>query len=158
MDPHGNGTRNQPQENNQGQPQDGGLLGGMLKSTVSSLGDTLRDLVRSEVDLAKAELKQEAAQVGKAGGMIAGGGMLGVTGFMFVIFGLTHLLARKMPLWLSSTLVGSALIGIAGKLGVSGKTQLQETSFKPDQTIESLKDVKNTVSDAAQGQPQSPHW
>jgi hypothetical protein len=143
------GNQNQPQGSDQEQPQDAGLLGGMLKGTVSSMGDALRDLVRSEVDLAKAELKQEAGQVGKAGGMIAGGGMLGITGFMFLMFGMTHLLAKKMPLWLSSTLVGSALIGIAGKLGVAGKTQLQETNFTPDKTIDSLKDVKDTVSDAA---------
>ena len=158
MDTNGNGTHDQSQGSDQGQGQEGGLLGGMLKGTVSSLGDTLRDLVRSEVDLAKAELKQEASQVGKAGGMIAGGGMLGVTGFMFLVFGLTHLLARKMPLWLSSTLVGSALVAIAGMLGTSGKNQLQDVSLKPAQTVESLKEVKNTVSDAAQGQPQSPHW
>lgn len=148
-DATGNQSSSQGNEQSQDQSQDPGFLGGMLKGTVSSMGDSLRDLVRSEVDLAKAELKQEAGQVGKAGGMIAGGGMLGVTGFMFLMYGVTHLLAKKMPLWLSSTLVGSALVGAAGKLGVAGKTQLQETNFTPDKTIDSLKDVKDTVSDAA---------
>lgn len=121
----------------------------MLKGTVSSLGDTLRDLVRGEVELVKAELKEEASQVGKAGGMLAGGGLLGVTGFMFLMFGVTHLLARKMPLWFSATLVGSGMMAVAAALGASGKNQLQDASFKPDQTIQSLHEVKSTVTDAA---------
>ena len=151
------GANNQSAGSDQGQAQGAGSIGGML-NTVSSLGDTLRDLVRGEIELAKTEMKQEAGQVGKAGGMIAGGGMLGAIGFMFLLYGLTHLLAKKMPLWLSSTLVGSALFGIAGKLGVAGKTWLQEADLTPKQTMESLKDVEDSVSNAAQGQSQPSHW
>lgn len=149
MNTDATGAHNQSAGSDHGEPQEGGALGGMLKGTVSSLGDTLRDLVRGEVELAKAELKQEATQVGKAGGMMAGGGLLGVTGFMFLMFGVTHLLARKMPLWFSSTLVGSGLIAIAAALGASGKNQLQETDFTPEQTIESIHEVKDSLSNAA---------
>lgn len=122
----------------------------MLKGTVASLGDTLGDIVRGEVELAKTELKHEATEVGRAGGMLAGGGVLGLTGFMFLMFGLTHLLGRKLPLWISASLVGSALMTIAGILGMSGKNQLQDAEVKPEQTIESLKEVKGTVQGAAQ--------
>ena len=149
MSTNGNTAYNQASGSEQGQPEEGGLFGGMLKGTVSSLGDTLRDLVRGEVELVKAELKEEASQVGKAGGMLAGGGLLGVTGFMFLMFGVTHLLARKMPLWFSATLVGSGMMAVAAALGTSGKNQLQDASFKPDQTIQSLHEVKSTVTDAA---------
>lgn len=144
------GTSSQPAERDQGQSQVGSAIGGMLKGTVSSFGDTVRTLVRSEVELAKTELKQEASQVGKAGGMIAGGGVLGLTGFMFLMFGLVHLLGRKLPLWVSASLVGSALMAVAGILGASGKTKLQDTSLRPEQTIESLRDVKDSVQGAVQ--------
>lgn len=143
-------TRSQLSESDQGQSQGAGAIGGMLKGTVASLGDTLRDIVRGEVELAKTELKHEASQVGRAGGMLAGGGVLGLTGFMFLMFGLTHLLGRKLPLWISASLVGSALMTIAGILGMSGKNQLQDAEVKPEQTIESLKEVKGTVQGAAQ--------
>jgi hypothetical protein len=144
------GARDQSPAGDQGQAQGGGAITGMLRGTVSSLGDSVRDLVRSEVSLAKAELKQEASGMGKAGGMIAGGGVLGVTGFMFVMYGLTHLLARKMPMWASASLVGSALIAIAGVLGTSGKNQLQDTNLKPEQTVESLREVKDSLSNPGQ--------
>src|SRR5688500_12230999 len=65
-----NATPGEPRESDASQSQEGGSLTGMLKGTVSGVGDSLRSLVRSEVELAKAELKQEATQVGKAGGMI----------------------------------------------------------------------------------------
>lgn len=143
-------TRSQLSESDQGQSQGAGAIGGMLKGTVASLGDTLRDIVRGEVELAKTELKHEATEVGRAGGMLAGGGVLGLTGFMFLMFGLTHLLGRKLPLWISASLVGSALMTIAGILGMSGKNQLQDAEVKPEQTIESLKEVKGTVQGAAQ--------
>jgi hypothetical protein len=125
----------------------------MLKGTVSSLGDTLRNLVRSEVELAKAELKQEASQVGKAGGMIAGGGVLGLTGFTFLMWGLIYLLGRKLPMWVSASLVGSALVTIAAFLGMSGRNQLQQTDLKPEQSIDSLKESKDTVADAVSSVP-----
>jgi len=144
------GIASQPPEGNQGPSQMGSAISGMLKGTVSSLGDTVRTLVRSEVEMAKTELKQEASQVGKAGGMIAGGGVLGLTGFVFLMFGLTHLLGRKLPLWVSASLVGSALIAVAGLLGASGRTRLQDASLKPDQAIESLHAVKDSVRDAVQ--------
>ncbi len=150
MDTEERGPGSQPSEGDTGQSQEGGALSGMLRGTVSSVGDSLRTLVRSEVELAKTELKQEASQIGRAGGMIASGGVLGLTGFMFLMFGLTLLLGRKLPMWVSASLVGSALIAIAGILGMGGKTQLQETNLKPDQTIGSLQEVKNTVSDAVQ--------
>lgn len=135
-------------ESNQRQSQEGGALSGMLKGTVSSVGDNLRNIVRSEVELAKNELKQEATQVGRAGGMIAGGGVMGLTGFMFLMFGVTHLLGRKLPMWVSASLVGSALMTIAGILGMSGKNQLQDADVKPEQTIESLKEVKDALPGA----------
>lgn len=142
------GNGNQQAGNGQGESQPGGAITDMLRGTVSGLGENLRSIARGEIELAKAELREEASQVGRAGGMIAGSGVLGLTGFMFLMTGLMHLLARKMPLWAAASLVGSALVAIAGTLGMSGKNQLQESQVKPEQTIESLKDVKDSISNA----------
>jgi hypothetical protein len=143
-------TPSQPPESDKGRSQVGGVINGMLKGTVSNVGDNLRKIVHSEVELAKAELKQEASQIGRAGGMIAGSGVLGLAGFMFLMLGLTHLLGRKMPLWASASLVGSALIAIAGILGMSGKGQLQDADFTPERTIQSLKEVKDRLPGVGQ--------
>ena len=142
------GTYNRLQESHEESLQEGGPITGMLKGTVSSLGDNLRSIVRGEVSLAKRELKQEATQVGRAGGMIAGSGVLGLNGFMFLMWGLVFLLTKKLPLWASASVVGSALVTLAGILGTVGKKQLQHTDLKPEQTIESLKEDKEAAGEA----------
>ena len=55
-----------------------------VKAETNSLGDLLGDvtrdmstLMRQEVELAKAELKQTAGRAGKGGGMFAGAGVAG---------------------------------------------------------------------------------
>ncbi|MET8910944.1 phage holin family protein [Micromonospora sp. NPDC004551] len=53
------------------------------------LGDVTRDLstlVRQEVELAKAELREEASQAGKAGGMFGGAAVAGFLAVLFVSY------------------------------------------------------------------------
>lgn len=140
------GARNQPSGDQEQRSQGLGGINDMLRGTVAGVGDNLRNIVRGEVELAKTELKEEAGQVGRAGGMIAGGGMLGFTGFVFLMLGVTHLLSKKMPMWVSASIVGTALVTVAGILGTAGKSQLQSARLEPEQTIESLKENKEAAS------------
>lgn len=141
MDDNETRDRSQP-----GQTEGGEAAHERMGDTVSDILEDLQGVVRSEVELAKTELKDDAARVGRAAGMIAGGGVLGYTGFGFLMLGLTTLLAKKLPLWLSATVVGTALASIAAKLGMAGKAQLQSTDLKPEQTIESLRQDKEWAS------------
>ena len=148
MDTDQSGTYNQPHERHEEASQEGGPISGMLKGTVSNLSENLRGIVRGEMSLAKRELKEEASQFGRAGGMIAGSGVLGLNGFMFLMWGLVFLVAKKLPLWASTSIVGSALVTIAGILGIVGKNRLQQTDLTPEETIESLKDDKDAAGEA----------
>lgn len=143
------GARSQPSGDQEERFQGLGGINNMLRDTVAGVGDNLRNIVRGEVELAKTELKEEAGQVGRAGGMIAGGGVLGLTGFVFLMLGVTHLLSRKMPMWVSASIVGTALVTAAGILGTAGKSELQRTRLEPEQTIESLKENKEAASSEA---------
>ncbi len=136
------GGRNQPTERRQGQPQGLGAINGMLRGTVSNVGENLRNIVRGEVALARQALKDEATQIGKAGGMIAGSGVLGFTGFIFLMLGITHLLSKKLAMWVSASMVGTALMTVAAILGALGKDELRNVRLKPEQTIESLRENK----------------
>lgn len=79
--------------------------------------------------------------------MIAGRGVPGLNGFMFLMWGLIFLLAKKLPLWASTNIVGSALGTLAGILGTIGKSQLQHTDRKPEQTFDSVKEDKETAGE-----------
>ena len=110
----------------------GSMLGGLLKD--------LQDLVRGEVALAKAEIKEDVSTAGKGVAALATAAFVGLTGFIFLMLGLTYLLNIWMRMWIAAAIVGAVLILIAAVLGMSGKNKLSGASLKPDQTIDSLKE------------------
>jgi hypothetical protein len=110
----------------------GSMLGGLLKD--------LQDLVRGEVALAKAEIKEDVSTAGKGVASLATAAFFGLTGFIFLMLGLTYLLNIWMRMWIAASIVGVLLVAIAAVLGMSGKKKLSAASLKPDQTIDSLKE------------------
>lgn len=122
-----------------------------------SLGDLLRDLssgtgdlLRKEVELAKAEMSEKAARVGADLGAIAVGGGLALAGALALayaaIMGLTALLDTFLPLgvavWLAPLLVGGVLVMIALGRIRKAVADLKETSLAPRQTTHSLQENK----------------
>lgn len=107
---------------------------------VGEVSDDLSRLVRSEIDLAKAEMKQEAAKAGKAAGMLAGSGYAGhlvlVMGSLAAIFGLAHLVDLA---WAALIVTGVwALVGAV--LFVIGRKRMRSVQVKPERTTETLKE------------------
>lgn len=107
---------------------------------VGEISDDLTRLVRSEIDLAKAEIKQEATRAGKAGGMLAGSGYAGhlvlLMGSLAAIFGLAHLVDLA---WAALIVTGVwALVGAV--LFVTGRKRMRAVRLKPERTTETLKE------------------
>lgn len=118
-----------------------------------SLGDTVmgvikdvQNVVRGEVQLAKTELKEDATQMGKGAGMIGAGVFFGLVGFIFLMLGVTYVINQWLELWLSALIVGAALVIIAAILAMSGKSQIQSASLKPEKAIDSLKEDQQWAS------------
>lgn len=107
------------------------------------LGDLTREvsaLVRDEVNLAKTELSQKAANMGKHLGGIAIGGVLALVGLWALVYALIVALRNVMPEWAASLLVGVVVIGIGGALVMKGVNALKAENLAPQQTIETLKE------------------
>ena len=119
-------------------PQEGSSDG--IGAMLSGLIKDLQDLVRGEVALAKAEIKEDVSTAGKGVAAIAVAAFFGLTGFIFLMLGLTYLLNIWMRMWIAASIVGVLLVVIAAVLGMSGKKKLSATSLKPEQTIDSLKE------------------
>lgn len=98
-------------------------------------------LVRQELELAKAEMREKAGRAGPGFGMW---GAAGVTALLalgsltaFVILALDGALAN----WLSALIVGLVYAAIAGLLYLRGKQRVEEAgSPVPEQTIETIKE------------------
>lgn len=113
-----------------------------------SIGELFADLsrqtstlVRQEVELAKTEVSQKAARVGKDIGFMAVGGALAYAGLLFILAALAIvLITLGVPTWLATLLVGLVVVGAGFFLIQRGRNALKRDNLAPSQTIETLKE------------------
>jgi uncharacterized membrane protein YqjE len=74
---------------------------------IGNISDDLSRLFRQEVELAKAELKQEAAKAGKAAGMLGGAGFAGYLAVVLLSFALVFALGNVMDLGWAALIVAA---------------------------------------------------
>jgi hypothetical protein len=107
---------------------------------VGEISEDLSRLVQGEIELAKAEIKQEATKAGKAAGMLVGSGYAGhlmlLMGSLAAIFGLAHWLDLA---WAALIVTGFWAL-VAAVLFVTGRKGLRSVQVKPERTTQSLKE------------------
>ena len=121
------------------------------KADTTSLGDLLgevtRDLstlIRQEIELAKAELKQSGTRAGKGGGMLAGAGIAGHFVLLFLSIALWYALGELMGLGWSAVVVAVIWGIIAAILASVGRKELKAIKGMP-QTVETAKEIPPTL-------------
>lgn len=121
------------------------------KADNTSLGDLLgevtRDLstlMRQEVELAKAELKETASKAGKGGGMLAGAGVAGHFVLLFLSVALWYSLGELMGLGWSAVVVAVIWAIIAAVLASIGRKEIKQVKGMP-QTTETLSEIPPTL-------------
>ncbi len=97
-------------------------------------------LVRQEMALAKTELTQKAAKVGKDVGFLAVGGAIAYAGFLALVAALIFALASFIPAWLAALIVGIVVAGVGYFLVQKGLSALKQENLAPEQTIDTLKE------------------
>ncbi|MET8758091.1 phage holin family protein [Lentzea sp. NPDC004782] len=114
--------------------------GESLGDLVAELTGDLSKLMRQELELAKAEIRQEAVKAGKATGMLAAAGFAGYLTTVLLSLALVFALGAVMPLgW--AALIVAALWGIAGAVLYStGRARLRTVNPTPERTVETLKE------------------
>jgi Putative Actinobacterial Holin-X, holin superfamily III len=111
------------------------------------LGDVTRDLstlMRQEVDLAKAELRQEATKAGKAAGAFGGAGFAGYMVLLFLSFALWWGLSNVMDQgW--AALIVAVIWAIAGAvLFAIGRGRARQIRGLP-QTAQTMRQVPDAL-------------
>jgi hypothetical protein len=112
-------------------------VGELLKQ----LANETATLVRRELDLAKAEMREKAGKAGPGFGMWGAAGVTALLALGSLTAFLILALDGAMPNWLAALIVGLVWAAIAGLLYVRGKQRVEEAgSPVPEQTIESVKE------------------
>ncbi|MGK5743140.1 phage holin family protein [Micromonospora sp. URMC 103] len=103
------------------------------KERTQSVGDLVGDvtrnmstLVRQEIDLAKAELREEATQAGKAGGMFAGAALGGFLTVLFISYAAWWGLSNVMDQGWAALIVAAVWLVITAVLAVMGRKKLRQ--------------------------------
>jgi len=127
MNPHRVGGSSAPEDTSIGQ-----LIG--------DISDDLSQLFRQEIELAKAEVRNEAGKAGKAAGMIGGAGAAGYLALVLLSFAVVYALGNVMDPGWAALIVAIVWGAIAGGLYANGKAKLRTVSPMPRQTMDTLKE------------------
>jgi hypothetical protein len=110
------------------------------------LGDVTRDLstlMRQEVELAKAELRQEATKAGKAAGAFAGAGFAGYMVLLFLSFALWWGLSNLMDEGWAALIVAVIWAVIGSVMYAMGRSRARQIRGLPQtaQTVRAVPDA-----------------
>ena len=110
-------------------------VAGVLQEIVANL----QDIVRSEVRLAKTELREDLTKARPAALLVGIGMLAAACSVVLLLLAIVYALALVMPQWAAALIVaiGSAIIG--GVTLSTGSKQLSTVRVAP-KTIESLKE------------------
>jgi len=112
-------------------------IGELLKQ----LANETTTLVRQELELAKAEMREKAEKAGPGFGMWGAAGVTALLALGSLTAFLILALDGAMPNWLAALIVGLVYAAIAGALYLRGKQRVEEAGTPvPEKTIETVKE------------------
>jgi uncharacterized membrane protein YqjE len=111
-----------------------------VSQLLSVITADLQTLFRQEVELAKAEIREEATRAGKAAGMYGGAGFAGYMVLLFLSLAAVLGLANVMDGGWAALIVTAVWGIVAAVLYQKGRARMRTVSPKPEQTVETLKE------------------
>ena len=111
---------------------------------ISKVGEDFSTLVRQEVALAKAELKESAAKAGKGAGMLGGAGVAGHFVLLFLSIALWWGIGNATGWAWSALIVAAVWAVIAAILAAVGRKELKQVEGLP-KTTDTAKQIPNAV-------------
>jgi MFS family permease len=107
----------------------------------TELSEQTSTLIRQELELARAELKEKGREAGKGAGFLGGAGLLGLLAAGALTACLILLLDKAVAAWVAALIVALVYGAIAGVLALRGKERVQAaTPPAPEQTVETVKE------------------
>jgi MFS family permease len=110
-----------------------------LGELVQRLSQQTATLVRQEIRLAQAEMKEKGKRAGIGAGLLGAAGVVALAALGAMVAGLVLLVGEAVAMWISAFVVTGALGLLAAVMALVGKNQVaQATPPKPEAAIESV--------------------
>lgn len=112
--------------------------------------DQVSDLVRAEIRLAAAEMKDKGKRAGMGAGMLGGAGVIAGYGVAALLVAIVAALDLVLPLWAAALIVAAVLLAAAAVMGMRGRKQVTEAVPPvPERAVASTRRDINEVKERA---------
>jgi hypothetical protein len=115
---------------------------GSDRSVAALLADLASEtgmLVRQEIALFKAELREKLARLGQGVGAVAAGGLVAFSGWLVLLAAAVLGLSNVVAPWLAALIVGVVVLALGAGLFFFGKSRLDADALVPRRTLNSLR-------------------
>ena len=118
---------------------------------VSQATEQLSRLVRDELRLARAEMKEKGKRFGIGGGLLGGAGLVAFLALQALVANVIAVIAVALPVWAAALIVTAALGVVAAVLALAGKNEVQHAAPPvPEQTLDSIKADVHGIKESGQ--------
>jgi uncharacterized membrane protein YqjE len=100
----------------------------------------VQEIFRSELQLAKTEVAEQAAEARAPAAALAVGGVLAAYALGLLLLSLVYALATRMAMWSAALLVSALLAVVAMLLTKWGSGRMKRISIRSEKTMASLKE------------------
>lgn len=114
------------------------------KSLIQQFLAEAQNLARAEIQLAKAELREDMKDAGRGAGMLGVGGALLYAGVLCLLGFVVALLSLAMKVWVAALIVGLLAVGIGAMMAMDGRSKLKQA--RPEDFPRSLKENREWAS------------
>ena len=111
-----------------------------LGDLFGDLSSEFTDLLKTQVELAKIEISNEARKAGKTAGIFGGAAVTGYMALLLLSFAVVWALENVMDAGLAFFIVGAIYAIAAAVLFARGRERAKAVNMVPEKTVESVKE------------------
>ena len=118
-----------------------------FSEVLESIVGNVQSIIRSEIQLAKTEVKEEATKAARATGILGTGACLGLYAVGFFLLTIVRALENVTSPWIASLIV-AVIAGVAAFVAINiGRTRLKHVQPTPAKTTKTVKENVEWVKD-----------
>ena len=111
-----------------------------ISELLQNIVGNIQEIVRSEVRLAKTEIRDEATKAKVAGVLVAVGALAAIFSVLFLLLMIVYALSAVMPSWAAALIVSVVTGIIAGTTIAAGLRRFKQVRPTPERTVETIKE------------------